>query len=63
VACGAAPLSVAFKAFTKAKNKLTKYRLQHANLLVDHTISTDRGARPLDRNICARQYPGVTACI
>ena len=41
------PFTVSFKAFTQAKNKMTSYRYHHAQMLVSHTISTNRGMRPL----------------
>jgi hypothetical protein len=40
-----APFTVSFKAFSTASNKLTKYRLEHAKMLIDHTTSTNQGAR------------------
>lgn len=38
-----APFTVSFKAFSTANNKLTKYRLEHAKMLIDHTASTNQG--------------------
>jgi hypothetical protein len=35
---------VSFKAFVAAKNKLTLYRLHHAEMLIDHTVSCNSGA-------------------
>ena len=45
--CGAGPFLVAFKAFAASKNKLTKYRCTQAETVVEHTVSTNRGAHGL----------------
>lgn len=39
-----APFSIAFRYFMKAKNKYYLYKARHADTLVQHTHSTNRGA-------------------
>lgn len=41
-----APFSIAFRYFMKAKNKYYLYKARHADTLVQHTHSTNRGATP-----------------
>lgn len=41
-----APFSIAFRGFMKAKNKYYLYKARHADTLVQHTHSTNRGVPP-----------------
>jgi hypothetical protein len=41
-----APFTVSVKAFIAAKNRLTLYRLHHAEMLIDHTVSCNSGVSP-----------------
>ena len=56
------PFTVSFKAFTAAKNKHTRYRFHQAQTLVDHTVSTNRGATRLCHRPPAPHTPPARLC-
>ena len=47
-----APIVASIKAFIAAKNRFTRYRYHHAQMLVDHTTSTNSGARQRTPGCC-----------